>query len=170
MRTPTPAPTLFGGAFEPASEDPLGETPPPFDDEADWGGSDEEADRLDREFAERTGYDRPDDGSNDRDDARLDPAAAAALADVVETPPAIHLQPLPSGGVPPRPAMPSLRSAPAVPPRPASPTPIGQMPAAASSPVPVAAAAPPARPSLAPGADSGVRVAPRPVAVRPPGM
>ena len=170
VRTPTPAPTLFGGAFEPASEDPLGETPPPFDDEADWGGSDEEADRLDREFAERTGYDRPNDGSNDRGEARLDPAAAAALADVVETPPAIHLQPLPSGGVPPRPAMPSLRSAPAVPPRPASPTPIGQMPAAASSPVPVAAAAPPARPSLAPGADSGVRVAPRPVAVRPPGM
>ena len=42
--------------------------------------------------------------------------------------------------------------------------------AAAVSRAPVAAAAPPARPSLAPGVDNGVRVAPRPVAVRPPGM
>ena len=162
VRASAPVPSALYGSL---AEDPGEETPPPFDEE-DWGGPSDDAADLDREFSERTGYDRGDEDGLDR--GGLDPAAAAALAVVVETP-APPAAGLPTGGIPPRPAMPNLRPAPSMPPRPANAPP--SMPSAGTvSPSPVAASAPPMRPTLAGAGETGMRVAPRPVAVRPPGM
>lgn len=121
-------------------------------------------DDLERNFADRAGFDRDDDDRYGAPVANpgFDHAAAAALARAVEVPGAetTEASRLPVGGVPPRPAiaMPSARPVPAAPPRPAP-----------ASPGPVASSLPPTRPAIA-GAGDGVRLAPRPVAVRPPGM
>lgn len=137
----------------------------PTYDGPEWEGPGDEAQAdLDRSFEDRVGYDRGDDAMDDRsaDGRDLDQAAAAALADAVSAPSVEErdVTRLPVGGVPPRPAiaMPSARPVPSVPPRPAP-----------AAPTPVASAMPPVRPALA-GAGDGVRLAPRPVAVRPPGM
>lgn len=140
-------------------------TDTPTYDGPDWegpGGDGE--DDLERNFADRVGFDRDDDDRYAAPAANpgLDHAAAAALAEAVEVPTAETPEAarLPAGGVPPRPAiaMPSVRPVPAVPPRPAL-----------AAPGSVATGLPPARPALA-GAGDGGRLAPRPVAVRPPGM
>jgi hypothetical protein len=147
-RGSTPAPILYRESTEaPTEEDPLGEFAPPLDEEESSDDRLDEAERLSREFDERIGYDETDADA----DTGLIPA-------------------LPTGGVPPRPAMPSLRSAPLSPPRPLSPPPAMSPPGAMASPASIASAAPPVRPSLAPAGDAGTRLAPRPVAVRPPGM
>lgn len=156
-----------------AAVDPInhaGRADTPTYDGPDWegpGGDGE--DDLERNFADRVGFDRDDDDRYAAPVANpgLDHAAAAALAEAVEVPPvevpAVETPDaarLPAGGVPPRPAiaMPSVRPVPAVPPRPAL-----------AAPGSVATGLPPARPALA-GAGDGGRLAPRPVAVRPPGM
>jgi hypothetical protein len=145
--------------------DHAGRADTPTYDGPDWEGPGGEGeDDLERNFADRAGFDRDDDDRYVAPAANpgLDHAAAAALAEAVEvpaaeTPGAVRL---PAGGVPPRPAiaMPSVRPVPAVPPRPAL-----------AAPGPVATGLPPARPALA-GGGAGGRLAPRPVAVRPPGM
>ncbi|GJD89413.1 hypothetical protein BHAOGJBA_2940 [Methylobacterium hispanicum] len=165
VRASAPIPPASDAPYDGPAADPHDETPPPYDEE-DWGAPTDDAADLEREFSERIGYDRSDEEGSDADG--LDAAAAAALAVVVETPATPVAAGLPTGGIPPRPAMPNLRPAPSMPPRPASAPP--SMPSVGSvSPSPVAASAPPMRPSLA-GGEAGMRVAPRPVAVRPPGM
>ena len=151
------------GAVGPIDQGDPTDTPTYDGPEWEAPGSEAEED-LERNFADRAGFDRDDD---DRYGAPatnpgLDHAAAAALAQAVDIPGAATIEAprLPAGGVPPRPAMAmqSVRPVPAVPPRPAQATP-----------GPAASGLPPARPALA-GAGDGTRLAPRPVAVRPPGM
>lgn len=137
----------------------------PTYDGPDWEGPGAEAeDDLERNFADRVGFDRDDDDRYAAGGAGsgLDHAAAAALVEAVEVPASVPEEAprLPVGGVPPRPAiaMPNARPAASIPPRPAV---ISNGSATSIQ--------PPPRPALA-GAGDGVRLAPRPVAVRPPGM
>ncbi len=138
----------------------------PTYDGPDWEGpSEDETAHLERTFDDRIHYDPREFAQTGVPGVRtdgLDPAAAAALAEAAA--PSVaeerELPRLPVGGVPPRPPipMPTSRPAPPAPPRPAVAPPGTQ-----------AAAVPPTRPALA-GAAEGGRVAPRPVAVRPPGL
>jgi hypothetical protein len=138
----------------------------PTYDGPDWEGPSEEEADLDRSFDDRIHYDPRAEGEVEAGavvrPAALDHAAAAALAEAA-APPVLEerdAQRLPVGGVPPRPPipMPTARPAPAAPPRPSAAMPVGP-----------GTSAPPPRPALSGTGETG-RLAPRPVAVRPPGL
>lgn len=149
-----------------AGEDAAGDDATPTYDGPDWEGPSEEEADLDRSFDDRIHYDPRADHAGEAGatahPADLDHAAAAALAEAAApTVPEERDGPrLPVGGVPPRPPipMPTARPAPSAPPRPSVTMPVSPGPSA-----------PPPRPALS-GASEGGRLAPRPVAVRPPGL
>lgn len=148
-----------------AGEDAAGDDATPTYDGPDWDGPSEEEADLDRSFDDRIHYDLRADRAGEGGTAHpadLDHAAAAALAEAAApTVPEERDGPrLPVGGVPPRPPipMPTARPAPAAPPRPS-----------VTMPVSPGTSAPPPRPALS-GTGEGGRLAPRPVAVRPPGL
>lgn len=150
-----------------AGEDEAGDDDAtPTYDGPEWEGPSEEEGDLDRSFDDRIHYDPRADRAGDAGaaahSADLDHAAAAALAEAAApTVPEVRDGPrLPVGGVPPRPPipMPTARPAPAAPPRPS-----------VTMPVSPGTSAPPPRPALS-GTGEGGRLAPRPVAVRPPGL
>lgn len=173
LRTLAPVvdPSSHGSHAEAEAEDEAdalgeqGDGTPTYDG-PDWEGpAEDETAHLERTFDDRIHYDPRESTQTGvpvvRNDG-LDPAAAAALAEAAapSVPEERETPRLPVGGVPPRPPipMPTSRPAPPAPPRPAVAPPGAQ-----------AAAVPPTRPALA-GAAEGGRVAPRPVAVRPPGL
>jgi hypothetical protein len=149
-----------------AGEDATGDDATPTYDGPDWDGPSEEEADLDRSFDDRIHYDpradRAGEAGATAHPADLDHAAAVALAEAAApTVPEERDGPrLPVGGVPPRPPipMPTARPAPAAPPRPSVTMPVSPGPSA-----------PPPRPALS-GTGEGGRLAPRPVAVRPPGL